>query len=45
MHLTYHSQHGVKNQLYLMDHILYQILKIVLCILTKDTKILQIVLQ
>ena len=35
MNLKHQLQHGMMNLNYLMDHILYQIFKIILCILKK----------
>ena len=43
--LRYQLQHGIKNFNYLMDHILYQIFKIILNISSKNMKQLLIILQ
>ena len=39
--LKYYLQRGMKNLNYMMDHILYHILKIILSILSKKIKIKQ----
>ena len=38
INLQYHLQHGVKTLIYFMDHILYQIFKIILSILLQNLK-------
>ena len=38
IHFTCQLQHGIINLSYLMDHILYQILKIILSILSENMK-------
>ena len=43
--LRYQLQHGMKNLNYLMDHILYQIFKIILNTSQKNMKQLLIILQ
>ena len=43
--LKYQLQHGVKNLNYLMDHILYQMFKIILNIYLKSMRKRQLILQ
>ena len=45
MNLKYQLQHGIKNLNYLMDHIIYQIFKIILNISLKKMRQLLIILQ
>ena len=45
MNLKYQLQHGIKNLNYLMDHIVYQIFKIILNISLKKMRQLLIILQ
>ena len=45
LNIKYHHQHGMRSFNYLMDHILYQILKITLNISSKCMKQLLPILQ
>ena len=45
INLKYHSQKGMENFNYLMDHILYQIFKNIVNIPSKNTRLLLTILQ
>ena len=43
--LKYQLRHGMKNLNYLMDHVLYQMVKITLNISSKNMRVLLVILQ